>query len=410
MPFLRHSGSCFVIVFKQIKRFYANQSGMTLIDMAISLVVIGLLTIPLIKMYDTWKHAAAQSQTEANIGGINKAIADYYFINGYYPCPAPLNDAPGTAGYGRSVCGAGTVHTGAVPFVTLNIPTEMALDGWSNRIKYTVAASLSGPTTPASAFAGEPVTDISMLSFVPSEIDPVTGEIIECPGGELDPLPNVHFVLVSSGSMGAGGVSRDGVNVRACIDGDPTVESENCDNDAIFRANICARSNRNDATYYDDVVSHNAQTLQRMWVRSTADSTPAGKDPNDIVSTIQQIGINTPDAFSGTDQAGVDVVGNITTGTPAQPGAIISDTLCDENGENCFTPRLIGGPESITNDCRKNFSFGIRGIGNINDPGDNRNGSGARIRCQNTLTPSASNLCAPKYAIGFEGGKIKCAP
>lgn len=400
-----------MVAFRGIKRFCTNQSGMTLIDMAVFLIVIGLLTVPLIKMYDAWKYAAAQSQTETNIGGINKAIADYYFINGYYPCPAPLNAAPGTAGYGSSFCNTGTtVRTGAVPFITLNIPTEMALDGWSNRIKYTVSSSLSGAGTPASAFAGTPLTDINILSFVPFAVDPATGESIQCPGGELPVRPNAHFVLVSSGPKAIGGVSVSGSTVHNCTANGVTVESENCDNDFNFRVSICARSSGNDNNYYDDIVSYNGETLQRMWVRSTADSTPAGKDPTDIVSTIQQIGINTPDAFAGSSQEGVDVSGNITTGTLTQPGALVSDTLCDEKAENCFTPRLIGGPESITNDCRKNFSFGIRGIGNINDPGDKRNGSGARVRCQNTLTPSASNLCEPKYAIGFSGGKIKCAP
>ncbi len=143
----------------------------------------------------------------------------------------------------------------------------------------------------------------------------------------------------------------------------------------------------------------------RIWVYSTA--VPA--DPTDIVSTIPQIGINNPDAFSGTTDFGVDVSGNVLAGdgTPATTGAIISDEMCDVNGNNCFSPSLIGGPATPRNDCRLSSNVGLRGFWGANDPGDPRNG--ARARCQSSFLPSASNTCTT-YAIGFSGGRILCAP
>ena len=413
---LRHSGSYLVVALKRIKRFYADQSGMTLIDMALSLTVIGLLTAGLIKTYDIWEYSMARGRTENSLSLINKAIGDYYFENGYYPCPAVATAAPNTPLYGVESCDAtrtGTAHIGTVPFVALKISAKTALDGWGNRIGYTVSDSLSGIGTPAFPIDPPPTTDISMLRFEDS--DPITGG--ECPGGEEadGPITNIHFVLASSGPNGIGSTTASGNPNAACTPG-ATVESENCNNDLVFRAPICAGSDSK-AGLYDDVISFANTTPQRMWVYSTAVVPVEGKaDPTDILSTAKQIGIGNPDAFSGTAQLGVDVTGNIISGDGITDGngdgiadsALVSDKICDINGQNCFNPNLIAGPPTLRNDCSQNYSFGMRGIGNIVDAGDER--SGTRVRCQDTFMPSAYSLCAPKPAIGFEGGKIKCAP
>jgi type II secretory pathway pseudopilin PulG len=350
-----------------------------------------------------WKYSVALGRTQNNIAAINMAIANYFYDNGRYPCPALLNIASNQANYGKQNCAgttAGTIRSGSVPFVDLKIPMEMALDGWKNRIDYTVAVSLSDPAT--AVFPTTINTDISVLRFLP--IDPATGG--QCPGGENMPMVNTHFVLVSHGETGAGATSADGNLVATCpAGGAASVESENCNADTVFRSDICARSNANNASYYDDVVFATNTPPQRIWVYSTA----AGNDPSDIVSTIPQIGINNPDPFGNTGQAGLDVRGNIVTGDGgANLGAIVADTMCDVNAQNCFSPSLIGGPATMMNDCQKNHSFGMRGIWNGTEASDSR--AGARVRCQNSFTPSAANVCAPKYAIGFEQGKIKCAP
>lgn len=381
---------------------------MTLIDMAVCLTVIGLLTASLIKTYDIWEYSMAKGRTENSLSLINKSIGDYYFENGYYPCPAVATAAPNSPGYGVENCDAtrtGTAHTGTVPFVALKISAKAALDGWGNRISYTVSDSLSGVGTPAFPIDPPPATDISMLRF--EDFDPITDT--ECPGGEDadGQIINIHYTLVSSGPNGIGSINANGNPNMACTPG-ATVESENCNNDLVFRASICARSDKS-ASLYDDVISFANTTPQRMWVYSTAVVPSEGKtDPTDILSTASQIGIGNPVPFSGTAQAGVDVMGNIVSGDGTTDSILISDKICDVSGQHCFNPTLIAGPPTLRNDCSQNFSFGMRGIGNIIDPGDNR--AGVRMRCQDTFMPSAYSLCAPKPAIGFEGGKVKCAP
>jgi type II secretory pathway pseudopilin PulG len=392
---------------RHIKRFADDQSGMTLIDMAIFMMVIGLLTVPLIKSYDGWRYSHAKGETGDKIASINKAIDDYYYDNGRYPCPALVSSTLTAVNYGKEDCTAatdlpGNVKYGMVPFVTLKLPETVALDGWSNRIGYTVAKIFLPPSAPPFPNTSTPTTNILVRIYNPS-----------CDGTENSPKSNAHFVLVSYGPNGVGARSATGALVQACPTGAGVpLEAENCDGDLEFRDSMCARNDRQGANYYDDITYADDRIPNRIWVYSTA----AANDPSDIVSTVQRVGVNNDNAFGGDTSAfGVDVIGNVLSGDGgANPGAIVSDTMCDTNGDNCFSPDLIGGAESPMNDCTKASMFnggnstGMRGLWGGTEATDGR--SGARARCQNSFLPSTTNLCAPKYAIGFSGGKILCAP
>lgn len=386
----------------QIQRLRKDQSGMTLIDLSIFLMVLGLLTVPLIKVYDGWKYSKARGITDNNIASINKAIADYYFDNRRYPCPAVATDAPNSANFGRENCAGtaipGNMHDGMVPFVTLKIPADMALDGWSNRIRYVVSTQMVPPIAPP--VATFPVTGITLQRFSP----------VSCNGTLNAPQLNTQIVLVSHGPKGVGAFSSNGTLVQACPGGaTPPLEAENCDGDAVFFDDICARNDREGPNYYDDIIYSDDTVPSRIWMYSTS---PAA-DPTDIVSTMQRVGINNPNPFGGGPDMGVDVLGNVMSGdgTVANPGAIVSDALCDVNGANCFTPELIGGVATTRNDCTKNpgQGIGMRGIWGGTEAGDAR--TGARVRCQSSYLPAAATTCpANKYAIGFSGGRIVCQP
>ncbi len=383
---------------KQAKRLLDDQSGMTLIDLSIFLMVIGLLTAGLIQTYQVWKYAKAKSVAEDNIGGINKAISDFYYDNFVYPCPAIQNLTPNQAGFGVADCpgtfiAANNTYSGSVPFVTLKIPMEMSLDGWNNRLRYVVARPLTILPVPAT-----PATTITVQRFLPRTL---TLPRINCPGTmDLD-RTNVHFILLSHGPKGIGAFTTGGTQVEACpTGGGAPRDAENCDGDATFFDSVCARGDQEGIGYYDDIFSADDSLPSRTWVYSTA----ANSDPTDIVTTISQVGINTMTPFGAAATAGVDVVGNVRS-----DGAIISDTLCDTDDANCFSPSLIAGPAYPQNDCAQTSGgVGMRGLWGGTETGDSR--SGARARCQNSFLPATQRDCSPNYAIGFSGGKILCAP
>lgn len=393
-------------ILHHIRKFGSDQSGMTLIDMCILLIVISLLTIPLIKGYDNWKYNTAAGISANNQLVIQKAISDFFYENARYPCPSRLNTPPNDPANGVEDCtivsADGTHRTGAVPFATLKISPSYALDGWSNKLTYTVAPQVSPLAGPLSL-----TTNLVRQRFMPSEELP-SGETVECSGTLDTPQSDFHFFLVSHGPRGVGATNASGQPTQACPVNNPPLEAENCDGDATFFDSICARSTVNNASYYDDIILGDDDLPSRMWVYST--TTPP--DPTDIVSTVTQIGINNPTPFGATNQTGVDVGGNVLVGdnTGTNPSFIISDNLCDaQNGEVCFSPNLLISPASEQNHCDHVGGGNLmRGIGNIeSDPNDNR--QGARVLCQNSFYPSASFECpANQRAIGFSGGRIRC--
>ena len=222
-----------------------------------------------------------------------------------------------------------------------------------------------------------------------------------CDGSMNAPMTNGHYVIVSTGSRGIGGFTSTGVAKDACPLGGATQEAENCNNDTTFFDDICARSDRNNASYYDDIVWPINVAPSRIWVYSNA----AVPDPTDIVSVVTKIGINNPAPFNNPgDPNGVDVRGNILAGDGTTPGRVISDIMCDVNGNNCFKPDLIGGLPDPRNNCDLSARGAMRGLGNPDG-----HPLGGHAVCQTSYLPSASTVCGPgQFAIGFQGGRIRC--
>ncbi len=125
--------------------------GFSLIEMAIVLVVIGLLLSGGLLAVAPVLNGAKVSQTTQKLDRIEQALVLYAIRNSCLPCPA--NNAADsrtvtTAGQGSrdggtfysSGCAtACDVAIGGVPWVTLGLSEEEITDGWSNRIRYSVS-------------------------------------------------------------------------------------------------------------------------------------------------------------------------------------------------------------------------------------------------------------------------------
>lgn len=147
----------------------SSNRGFTLIEVAIGLIIIGLLAVPYIQTYQAYKLKAINTETNTNMGAVKAALAKYATRYGRYPLPANPSLATGTSGEGTevtsgittcsptstSVCratatwgsaGHNTVLIGAVPYATLGLPQRNSYDGYKNRIKYAVTEYMT-PTT-----------------------------------------------------------------------------------------------------------------------------------------------------------------------------------------------------------------------------------------------------------------------
>lgn len=138
-------------------------AGFTLIEMAVVLVIVGLLLGGLLVPFTMQIEQRNIAETRATIENVKEALIGYAMANGRFPCPAvapgagitaveslSATTATPAASTANGVCtGAvdGVVSTsfdGFVPGVTLGItPTNASgyvLDAWNNPIRYSIAA------------------------------------------------------------------------------------------------------------------------------------------------------------------------------------------------------------------------------------------------------------------------------
>lgn len=351
-----------------------RDDGMTLIDLSVALLIIGLIGASFLYAYNEWKSTQASRATIANFGAIEKAIGDFYFTEDRYPCPADPALSPESPDFGvenSAVCPL----TGMVPFRTLRLPAEYMLDGWKRKISYTVSTPLTAAGSASSGTVG--------TLTINRHLQNATGECAGDPDDIGTVTTQAHYVLLTHGERGIGAYELFGNQLSACSPGIKG-ESENCNGDAIFLDSYCVKNDLNNELYYDDVLYYSDTSPSRIWSYSTV-------DPNDIFSKPGiNVGVGRDDP-----QHALDVTGNILTDSndPAKSENVNAGSYCDANGENCFTPEIIGGAGI---GCGTN---GMAGIAN-ND-----------ALCNTGFSASTPGTCdAGKFVTGFtSGGGILCS-
>lgn len=253
------------------------QRGFTLVEMAMSLSLIGLAVAALMVAFKIYTASAAIETTRNNTQIVARAIENFILENGRFPCPAAIDLAIENPRYGQEAnCVAlsgyqadgstGSAVTpggfsggiwleegarstaqhvvrGMVPFQALNIPEHYVNDGYGNRLFYAVTAA---QTTPESFLReGGQIAVMDQLAE----------------SGNTHVESN-HFIVFSAGANREGAYNRYGKAVLPCGRG---LDGENCNTSptskaAVYRATQQSES-RDPAHKYDDYMV-NSTTLQ----------------------------------------------------------------------------------------------------------------------------------------------------
>lgn len=136
--------------------FRVQTRGFTLIEIAIVLVIVGLLLAAFLLPLQAQRELAYQIETQTTLENARKALLGFAQANGRLPCPATNGGTavfPDDTGTSNPLAGGPCVwQSGFLPGSTLGIqPTDIqgyVLDAWNNRILYTVTqANASAFTT-----------------------------------------------------------------------------------------------------------------------------------------------------------------------------------------------------------------------------------------------------------------------
>ena len=209
-----------------------KQSGFTLAEIAIVLAVIGIAMTMGLKLLTATLENRAINDTQAKQERIKLALVSFMRTNGRLPCPdnAALPAAP--TGVAAAVCTTAALATnpaagsGRVPWVTLGLARDAALDGWGNYFTYRVANFVVGVDPVLAAPAGPvqrhlfanhnwttnaatPSTfDIRSLTPAPDVVDGFETFLVNTrltPAAALTPVTrNAVVVILSHGRNGLG--------------------------------------------------------------------------------------------------------------------------------------------------------------------------------------------------------------
>lgn len=211
-------------------------SGFTLVELAVVLLILGLLLGGLLVPLGTQLDQQSIKETQRKLDEIKEALIGFALVNGRLPCPADGATPSGGAGSGEesynSTTGQCDITDGVAPWATLALPET---DAWGRRFTYRVHpqwADQINPAAPATDCPGV-ATNASYASYASfalcSEGD-ITVKDGSGPAGKIV-AKDVPAVIVSHGKNGYRAYLPTGGRLPISADGD---EQENTNNNATF--------------------------------------------------------------------------------------------------------------------------------------------------------------------------------
>ncbi len=374
---------------KQKLRKTLINRGFSLIEAAIALIVIGLLSYPLMHLYTIEIEQKKIFDNIAKFNEISDKINSFVSREGRYPIPSSLVASFSDADYGEEAAGvsptcvgwpgnsavngtcisaANNIIIGAVPFKALGITPDNSYDLWSNKILYAV------PQAQATAYV--------------SGNGNITAQGFDAANNLVTLYNDVDIILISHGEAMNGAYTREGMLISSCPNAPVTVDAENCDMDDIFTLKtnettfpeVGSTSHINGVGFYDDLTFYQRNIPVDLWMRSL--------DNSDYALTFStRIGIGTPDP-----QVKIHVLGDI------RANNIQSDSVCKISGA-CFDPDIIAGVEPNM-DCGNNGLSGHQPVLSI---------ASSKVNCASPTDAAGNpiNGISFKFPVGF--GRINCA-
>jgi prepilin-type N-terminal cleavage/methylation domain-containing protein len=152
----------------QVTAIIMRQKGFTLIEMAIVLVIVGLLVGGGLAAIGPALEQTRSTTTKVNMDQAESALLLYVIRNNRLPCPADgsLPNTDSNYGLEKSLSGSSpaicdtsvvAIDHSVLPWKTLGIDEQYSLDGWNRRLSYIPAGGQTAPGLYSLVDNGTPV-------------------------------------------------------------------------------------------------------------------------------------------------------------------------------------------------------------------------------------------------------------
>lgn len=399
---------------KSALKIYNKESGMTLIEVSIALIVIGLLTIAFLDLYKIQQQKKMEELQDYKVFTIADGLARFLSEHQHYPCPARRDRAVSDSDYGATTgpdedscnntdvnigeCKNGycvtvrdgkRIRIGALPYKAMGIGKEDVIDVYGNQFTYAVVedqATKSSYVLYDADLDNPPGTiedkrKIRLRDYEEDEStrNAVTG--VTTAGSDI--TRPVEMVFFSHGEGGAGSYTANGVANGLSCSATSAIDKENCDNDADFVTDLYAVRSSSAVGVADDKLTYNLLKWIYIWDTATNDS----KSIYNRDSGNMGIGLEDGDEK-------LHVVGNLRVdagGDTTNFGKVQTKEICDESQTDCFRPVLLGGKDEPDDDDEERIvcptDFYMSGIKN------------GKPVCVSILGTQSANCSGPNQAI-----------
>ena len=203
------------------------QKGFTLVELAIVLLIVGLVLGGLVMPLSVQRDHARTRDAREQLGDIEAALLGFALANGHLPCPA----TPASQGSSVVAGGACAVQHGFVPATTLGVKgsrndDNLLLDPWSWPVRYSVTASDADGDGNWDFTAPGEMQDVGMAALLPDLSVCTTGSgstPTACASASSTLTSSAPVILYSPGKNGAPGTSADeNENVGTSLGGGPS--------------------------------------------------------------------------------------------------------------------------------------------------------------------------------------------
>ena len=168
--------------------------GFTLVEMAVVLVILGLLLSALLIPLSAQIDQRNYTETQKHMDEIREALIGYGASHGYLPCPA-VSASNGSEDRSANTC-TGNKRVGFLPWAELGVPK---LDSWGHLYRYSVTLAYADSTTKISMAATGDITIQTRDS---------TGSLVN-----MSKANSIQAAVVSFGKNGALAYNDDGTQI-----------------------------------------------------------------------------------------------------------------------------------------------------------------------------------------------------
>lgn len=130
-----------------MKRIVRNAKGFTLVELAIVLVIVGLIMGTTVTIWQSSIESRRLAATKTNMENIKTAVVNYAMATGRLPCPDPTvppNNTGLASPVAAGVCTGCAAPPCYVPFQTLQMQLPLGRDGYGNVFRYDVSYDTAG--------------------------------------------------------------------------------------------------------------------------------------------------------------------------------------------------------------------------------------------------------------------------